>query len=70
MQVVILQERTVGGWSVARKIRSGVLVEFFSTYQVLYCIICMAVFEAAGGRRVVTAEDMLASSGLDGKHHS
>lgn len=52
----------------ARQIRSAFL-KFFSTYYVLYCI-CMAVFEAAGGRRVVTAEDMLASSGLDGKHHS
>lgn len=29
----------------------------------------MAVFEAGGGRKVVTAEDMLASSGLDGSCH-
>ena len=29
----------------------------------------MAVFEAGGGRKVVTAEDMLASSGLDGNYH-
>lgn len=29
----------------------------------------LAVFEAGGGRKVVTAEDMLASSGLDGSHH-
>lgn len=29
----------------------------------------MAVLQAAGAKRVVTAEDMLASSGLDGNYH-